>query len=493
MSASKDRANRKQQIAAGLDKRTIAAEKAAKERKKSNTRYIIVAAVLVVVFAFIFFYNSTWPYRHFTAVTIGDEDYTAAQTNYYYSASYNNFYNTYSYYLAYGLFFDPNTSLADQDFSEDMTWREYFIDDAETTMRQVQILNAAAEAAGYTLPADEQAAYEETLASFEDSWVDNGYSSLEQFINLNYGKGVTMDMIRDELYRTYVASSYSSWLSDSYSYTAEELSAYYAEHADELDEISYMYFEIYDDDDIDAQEVYANVFGMTEDEFSSYIYDTYGSVITTSSAAGDSLNSTYASWLLSSDRTVGDVTISVDDVNGITYVVMYLGRDTNDYQLASFRHILIMAEDTDADGLYSEEEIAAAQEKAQAIYDEWLAGNATEDSFAALADQYTEDTGSQGTGGLYEDVYKGQMVEVINDWLFDGTRQPGDTTIVVNDGSYTGVHVVYYVGQSDETYAESISDSALRSADYNEWITAQEETLPITEHGAGIFLCGKNH
>ena len=33
-----------------------------------------------------------------------------------------------------------------------------------------------------------------------------------------------------------------------------------------------------------------------------------------------------------------------------------------------------------------------------------------EDSFAELANQYSDDAGSNTNGGLYEDVYKNQMV-----------------------------------------------------------------------------------
>ena len=106
MSASKDKLNRKQQIEAGTDKKTaaLAAEKA--KHRKSAIIYTLVAVLLVVFFSFIFIYNSSWPSRHMTAVTIDGKDYSVAQANYYYSAAYMSFYNTYSDYMSYGLFFD---------------------------------------------------------------------------------------------------------------------------------------------------------------------------------------------------------------------------------------------------------------------------------------------------------------------------------------------------------------------------------------------------
>ena len=140
MSASKDKKLRKQQIEAGTDKRTIAREKELKQRRKTKITYSVVAVVLVVLFAFIFVSNSTFPSRHTTAVTIDGKDYSVAELNFYYSNAYMNFYNNNYYYMSMGLFFDPQTSLAEQQYSEDMTWRDYFIDAAVENMRQAAAL-----------------------------------------------------------------------------------------------------------------------------------------------------------------------------------------------------------------------------------------------------------------------------------------------------------------------------------------------------------------
>ena len=491
MSASKDKILRKQQIEAGTDKRSIAAAEEAKRRRKSNIQYTVVAVLLVIVFAFIFIYNSAIPARHTTAVTIDGEKYTAAQLNYYYSSSYMSFYNNYYSYLQYGMFFDPSLSLKDQMYSEDMTWREYFLESAVDNMTEVQLLNNAAAAAGFTLSAEEQAEYEETVANIETSWQDLGYSSLKQYINMNYGTGVDMDIIRTELYRTFVASAYSQAMLDSYEYTPEELASYYAENAADYDVISYVYYADYDGT-VDAEAVAAAVNGTSEEEFISYMEENYDVTPTSTSGTGSSVSDAYADWLTDSARAAGDVTTAVDETNEITYIVMFLDRDTNDYNAVNFRHILIQAEDTDGDGEFSAEEIAAAADEAQSVYDEWLAGDATEDSFAELANTYTDDSGSSTTGGLYEHVAKNQMVEPINDWIFDGTRQPGDTEIISYEGdNYTGTHVVYFVGTDDVTYAQTLADNAKRNADYTAWMEAAEDAAVVTTSHLG--LCGKNH
>ena len=120
------------------------------------------------------------------------------------------------------------------------------------------------------------------------------------------------------------------------------------------------------------------------------------------------------------------------------------------------------------DGTYTDEAWAEAEQKAQALLDEWKAGEATEDSFAALANENSEDPGSSSNGGLYEDVYPGQMVETFNDWCFADGRQPGDYGIVKTDYGY---HILFFVGASDEIYwfqtakEDYLSDLAVKIQD----------------------------
>lgn len=117
--------------------------------------------------------------------------------------------------------------------------------------------------------------------------------------------------------------------------------------------------------------------------------------------------------------------------------------------LVDVRHILIMPEGgtPSADGLsttYSDAEWEACRQKAQAIYDQWLSGDKSQDSFSALANEKSEDQDGQVTnGGIYTDVYKGQMVEGFDDWCFDSARQPGDHGLVK---TVYGYHIMYYVG-----------------------------------------------
>ena len=122
-----------------------------------------------------------------------------------------------------------------------------------------------------------------------------------------------------------------------------------------------------------------------------------------------------------------------------------------------WRHKLINAEGGTKSGdgkttTYSQEEWDACKAEAQKILDEWLAGEATEDSFALLAGEYSEDPGSKSKGGLYTGVTQGYMVEEFNDWIFDETRKPGDYGLVKTS---IGYHIMYFSGSEEIWYTQA--------------------------------------
>lgn len=124
---------------------------------------------------------------------------------------------------------------------------------------------------------------------------------------------------------------------------------------------------------------------------------------------------------------------------------------TKDTHTVDVRHILITPESTPVDGsttgetTISDEAWADAEAKAKEILSQYLAGDKTEDSFATLANENSQDPGSNTNGGLYTGVSQGQMVEAFDAWCFDDGRQVGDTDIVKT--SY-GYHVMLYCGSA---------------------------------------------
>ncbi len=149
------------------------------------------------------------------------------------------------------------------------------------------------------------------------------------------------------------------------------------------------------------------------------------------------------------------------------------------YPTVAVRHILVKAV-ADENGEYTDEAKEAAKAKAEEIYQEWKDGDATEESFAALAEQYSEDTGSNTNGGLYDAVLKGQMVEEFDAFCFDESRQSGDTAIVYGESSnYAGYHVMYFVGEGDPANNET-GRAYIANERMNTWLEELTSGLEAT-------------
>lgn len=128
--------------------------------------------------------------------------------------------------------------------------------------------------------------------------------------------------------------------------------------------------------------------------------------------------------------------------NEETYLANGLSRED---KYVDVRHVLIMPEGADSSNIRTETFDEAAWEsarvKAQELLDMFVEGDKSEESFAALAMEYSQD-GSASNGGLYTDVAKGQMVEAFENWCFDENRETGDYGIVETEFGY---HLMYFV------------------------------------------------
>ena len=160
------------------------------------------------------------------------------------------------------------------------------------------------------------------------------------------------------------------------------------------------------------------------------------------------------------------------------------GDATPDTPNVNVRHILIMPKTAEEGADPTDEEKNAAKTKAEELLAEFLK-DPTEDHFAELAKENTEDPGSKENGGLYEDVYPGQMVETFNDWCFDAARKPGDTDIV--ETSY-GYHVMYFVKTSENYHWREVAEQNYPMSIMNTKIAEMKEEYPITVEYENVVL-----
>lgn len=187
------------------------------------------------------------------------------------------------------------------------------------------------------------------------------------------------------------------------------------------------------------------------------------------STAQSTFSEDAAKWLFDSSTKVGSKKLFSDEENGKYIVVLALSKPHQE-QTVTARHILFQTKDQSSGNNLSEEEIAKKKTQAEDVLKKFNEGDKTEDSFAALANEYNEDTGSSSNGGLYEHIYPGQMVTEFNDWVFDANRKAGDVELVETDFGY---HIIYFVAKDGKDYY----DSAIRSSKANKDIETETKAL----------------
>ena len=513
MSASKKKQLRSEN-AGKMTERQIAEQKEAKKVKIYSIAFVVVLVALIVLAVAISVNRSVEANgvheKNTVAATIGSHELSNAELSYYYIDYVNNYVNTYGSYLSlFGL--DTSKTLDQQVYSTETgeTWADFFISQAASTAQSTLSLADAAEAEGFAL-SEEQQTQVDLLSSNLDSYAKlYGYSNADAFLKAQYGNGSSKADYLAYYSRNLLASAYQTAHQDALSYTSEQIREADGQDPAKYSSYSYAQYHVptskfltggttdengtttYTAAERDAAVVAAKAAiapllkSADLDELNAAIGEmtinegTDASATVYTNQARSGINTYLTDWITDEARQEGDITsievpTTVTDENGedletvsAYYVVMYTGKNDNETKLVNVRHILVgFSGDKNEDGTYTDEAKEAARTSAEEILDEWKSGDATEDSFAELANTKSTDTGSNTNGGLYENVYPGQMVAAFNDWCFDADRKPGDTGIV--ETSY-GYHVLYFVGTTDETYRDYQIVNDLRTADMNTW------------------------
>ena len=498
MSASREKKQRQASPEPTLSSRAQEEQKKAAERKRNTIIYSIIGIVVVILVAILLIWDSGIVQRNSKVAEIDGEKVTASQVAYYY---YNNniiyYAQTYSQYglsTSYSPSVSPKeqtiteSAISEYGISEDYlgkTYHEYFMDSALDALREEYTLRAAAKEAGYTLSDEGKESVDaamEQLDSTLDSYLTNYGANLTRtsYLQMVYGKSMSEGKYRTCLENAYLASEYrTDHFDELAAYSDEELNAYYEEHVAEMNTVHY-YWREFDGSVEETTDADGNTVEPTDEETAAALaaakeaaeaaqaeveadldvvhnnddYNESNGVPSAGSFAYD--------WLVDPARQPGDTEI-FDGVQGY-YLLVFEESYRNEDPTVNVRHILIEAvheddpatEEDESKNDLTDEDYAVAEQKAQEILDQWKAGEATEESFAALAEEYSADPGSNTNGGLYEKVAEGDMIADFNDWIFDSARQSGDTGLVKNTQSSTkGWHIIYYIGQDEPVWVTS--------------------------------------
>jgi len=520
MSASREKKQRQAAPEAGISqKRRKEAEEAAKQQKKTRL-YVAIGVIVAVIAVALLIWNSSLVQKPEVAAVVDGREYSTAEMSYYYQNAYSTYYrnNYYAILMGMNTSFDFNQPASAQiyDAATGKTWQQYFQEQALEQVKQISALNKAAAAEGFTMTEYGQSLVDAMLQDLDNQALSQGLDRAN-YLKRAYGRFMTSSVYTQCVKDAALATDYAKSHEDSLSYDAAALSDYYKENADTLDTFHYDYAYFYgkaestkDDDGntvepteeeakaaLDAAKEKADALAeavKAGGDFESLAAEAIGDDTSSSKGIdmvnlGSSVTSTYREWLTDSNRKAGDVTvIEVSDYG--YYVVRFNGRELveDDFATVDFRHILIKAElakeddpateDVDETKVPTDDAMEAAKAQAQTLLDQWNSGEKTAESFGALANEHSDDPGSNTNGGLYTGSYRSNLVTGVGDWLFADGRKEGDVGLAENTASgQQGWHVLYLEKLGLPTWKDTATN-ALKSADVEEWLKGLVE--PVT-------------
>lgn len=386
---------------------------------------------------------------------------------------------------------------------ENATWADAFKFSAINKIISTKYGAEMAKKQNIQLTAQEKTEIDQTIEQFATSAKTNDYG-LTRYLSLTFGKGVNEKVIRKALEESYLSQAYFTKLNEDYSnaVTDEQINSKYEENRDNYDIVDirlYKFTTTIDEknhsDELSEEEhqklhdaEYAKT-KATADAFLEKVKDEASFIAAAkaenlsadhkSTDDGDKStlisNTTYsaltqykeelAKWVYDDARQVGDKTV-IDAGSGTYYAVFMktLPHKDTSFDSADVRHLLVQFP-VDENGKtveLTDKVKADTKAEAQKLLDEYLK-NPTEENFAALADEHTDDSGSKGKGGLYEDITAdSNYVSEFKNWALDNSRTAGDTEIV--ETTY-GYHIMYHVKSEGVAWSSNIR-AELSSAEY---------------------------
>ncbi len=420
--------------------------------------------------------------------------------SYLFNYQYQNYLSYYGSYMTY-YGFSATKDLKDQYYNEENneTWYDFFMDQTKSYISETLILAEAAKAEGMELSESELKDIEENFKSFSAA-AESKSMTEEEYLEKCYGPGVTKDQVKESIKLNTLAQKYYDKVYNNFKYSDSDYEKYYEENKTSYqyaDFLTYVFTADYDKDATDEEKKAANEKAKayaedlskckTEAEFKASVkkyLQQNPNLVTESTTSTESsveessmtdediaeaidakveatLKKKYAyevtseigKWAFDGGRNTLDTTV-VNDGDSYTVAMLIKPAYRDETLGKNVRHILIQSSS------YSSDEDAKA--KAEEIYNKWKSGEKTEQSFANLATEYTEDGGSKATGGLYENISEGKMVPEFNDWCFDSSRKPGDTDIIKTTYGY---HIMYFSSDGEVMWKSNV-DETMRKEDF---------------------------
>ncbi|MCQ2417655.1 MAG: peptidyl-prolyl cis-trans isomerase [Oscillospiraceae bacterium] len=377
--------------------------------------------------------------------------------------------------------FDADTSLRNQQYSEEQTWFDMFM---ENTLQSVEAnlrVCEAAHAANYEL--DEETKQQCKTAAEE--------TDLSQ-----YPGGITTDDLERAMQLTFLAQKFQEQMNQDAEYSDQEIEAYFDANRENYLTASVMAYSFpWDPQGIIAEDyteynaAITNANNMmdcrNEQEFKEYVYQYLTeekelSETEASNMSEDLMITNFVSgfpaavqeWL-NGDAAENETWMHLKEEQCSTTVYMLRQKpflDTAD--TVDFRIIFLSAGQAD--------QLENVEAMAEQIQEYVQFSESPSETFASYAQQYSADSATKNKGGYVKGYSECRTTygDEITEWAFDDSRKAGDMAIISRSSA---VILAYFEQKNGEAGWKSAVENDLQTNRYNEY-TALRDSFEITRH-----------
>lgn len=347
-----------------------------KEAAREKRNAMIVRTICIVILAGIIGTAGYFGIKQFlefrTATTesyvaVGEHEITKLEYDYYFNSTVNNYINTYSYFLSYmGL--DTTMPFEEQQYSEDMTWQEYFEQMTLEQLRREYALIDDAKATGFEYDTTED--YNTFVESAKEA-AKNNQMTMMGYYKAIFGDYATANNLKPLMENSFIADAYYDKLTEDNTPAEDVVSDYYEEHKTDYDQVSFYSFSFdpanvseapadteddntgssedsdTEDDNTDSSENRTIAYALAEEmkerledgeDFETLCaeyapeeqranYEAQDTEYSfTENTVCSQTNLIYQDWLSDESRKAGDITIIQSEDTGVCYVLKFVSR-----------------------------------------------------------------------------------------------------------------------------------------------------------------------
>ena len=385
-----------------------------------------------------------------------------AEANYHYFQVLSSYYN-------YGII-NGNMDLdAVYDQTTGKTYRMLILDQAANELMNSTIVNQEAEAMGY-LPHSGASRYADlSIESVTQTATLYGFSSVQQYLEALYGKGMSTRVLRNCLERQCLTQEYENYVRQFlFTVSEEELNAAFDANPTVYQRVDFDYYffagEMDDEGNYDLDEAIDNANDVIDaaadsDSFAAAVVDIIGQETAELAGFSEDYNPTHAEgytsascdtiaegmseFLFDDAREQGD-TIVIETEMG-AYAVLFDNRHVNEDPTATYRTLTIYneaASQADATPESIAAGLADTVARANAIVANPMDSLAFADAVKTNSDSVSEiitagynDGTTSSRFESTEDYPLSERETTLGNWLFDEARVHGDTLVLPSDDS----------------------------------------------------------